>query len=82
MLNLSFNTYGSFLLTVPGGTRSMSTALLRQIQLVALYQSALGVLNSKRISQTELPRLGSFEPCAQLPRQNLACNTDRADRHG
>jgi hypothetical protein len=42
MLNLSFNTYRSFLLTVPGGTRSMSTALLRQIQLVALYQSALG----------------------------------------
>ena len=42
MLNLSFNTYWSFLLTVPGGTRSMSAALLRQIQLVALYQSALG----------------------------------------
>jgi hypothetical protein len=42
MLNLSFNTYRSFLLTVPGGTRSMSTALLSQIQLVALYQSALG----------------------------------------
>jgi hypothetical protein len=39
------------------------------------------LLNSKRISQTEPPHLGSLEPCAQLPRLNLACNTDRADRY-
>lgn len=39
MLNLSFNIV---LADRAGGTRSMSTALLRQIRLVALYQGALG----------------------------------------
>jgi hypothetical protein len=60
----------------------MSIALLRQSQLVALYQSALGTAEFQAHFTEEPPRLGSLEPCAKLPRPNLACNTDGADRHG
>jgi hypothetical protein len=65
----------------------MSATLLRRIQVVALYQGARpALLNSKRISQTESPRLGSLEPCAQLSRLNRARTligpTDTVDRAG
>jgi len=65
----------------------MSIALLRQIRLVALYQSALGLLNSKRISQTDphrvLVHLNRVPSCRdQISPAILIGPADTAERAG